>query len=201
MLTQDQRTHFRQQGYVLVPNALGEIGLEKVRSAYEQIRQTTEPDWRQALADGSYRHQGVYGHGPAAHVMLDIDRHDPLFLDMANNPQLIPILEQLVGPDLQITEMIAHVHPAGTEAHIEWHRDWPPWSHPTQVLKAKVSITSTTSKQTWAVSASSPAATNGRAIHRAPTIRGPRQRTTEIAMSSCLQTRPTPAKAWKTCPK
>jgi len=34
--------------------------------------------------------------------------------------------------------MIAHNHPADTDAHIEWHRDWPPWNHPTQILKAKV---------------------------------------------------------------
>ena len=34
--------------------------------------------------------------------------------------------------------MIGHNRPAGTPAHIGWHRDCPPWSHPTQVLKAKV---------------------------------------------------------------
>lgn len=138
MLTAEQRAQFREQGYVIVPNALQEIGLSRVKQAYERARKSTEMIWRQALADGSYAHKGVYGNGPAAHVMLDVYQHDVLFLELANNPQVIPIIEDVVGPDLQITEMLAHCHPAHTKAHIEWHRDWPPWQHPTQVLKAKV---------------------------------------------------------------
>ena len=132
------RDTFRNQGYVFVPNALESIDLGRVNSSYERMRRTTEAEWQQVVADGSYKTKGVYGYGPAAHVMLDIDRHDEVFLDLANNPKVIPILDAVVGPDLQVTEMIAHCHPAGTDAHIEWHRDWPPWSHPTEVLKAKV---------------------------------------------------------------
>ncbi len=70
--------------------------------------------------------------------MPDLYQYDPLFLDLSNNPAVIPILQAVVGLDLQLTEMIAHNHPADTDAHIEWHRDWPPWNHPTQILKAKV---------------------------------------------------------------
>ncbi len=136
VLTDEQQTKFRTQGYLLVPDALDSIGLERMHAAYEKIRRDTEPAWRRAIADRSGK--GVYGHGAAAHVITDLYHYDPLFLDLANNPRIIPILEQVVGPDLQLTEAIGHNHPAGTPAHIEWHRDWPPWSHPTQILKAKV---------------------------------------------------------------
>jgi ectoine hydroxylase-related dioxygenase (phytanoyl-CoA dioxygenase family) len=136
MLTAKQREVFRKRGYLLIPDALQGIGLDHVREAYEQVRRNTEPAWRQAVEANSGK--GVYGLGPAAHVMVDLYQHDALFLDLADNPAVIPALEEVVGPDLQITEMIGHNHPAGTQAHIEWHRDWPPWSHPTQILKAKI---------------------------------------------------------------
>jgi ectoine hydroxylase len=136
VLTEKQREHFRTQGYLLVPDALAEIGLERVWDAYEQVRRKTEGEWRETIAVATGK--GVYGQGMAAHVMVDLHLHDPLFLDLANNPQVVPILATVVGPDLQLTEAIGHNHPAGTPAHIEWHRDWPPWTHPTQILKAKV---------------------------------------------------------------
>ena len=136
MLNEQQLSHFREQGYVVIPEALSQFGLERVRVGYEQAQQQTAAAWREANASGPTK--GVYGRGAAAHVMVDMWQHDDLFLDVADNPALIPALRQVVGPDLQLTEAIGHIHPAGTAAHIEWHRDWPPWSHPTQALKAKV---------------------------------------------------------------
>ena len=46
--------------------------------------------------------------------MHDLYQYDPLFLDLSNNPAVIPILQAVVGLDLQLTEMIAHNHPADT---------------------------------------------------------------------------------------
>ena len=109
VLTDEQQTQFRTQGYLLVPDALDSIGLERMHAAYEKIRRDTEPAWRRAIADSSGK--GVYGHGAAAHVITDLYHYDPLFLDLANNPRIIPILEQVVGPDLQLTEAIGHNHP------------------------------------------------------------------------------------------
>ena len=39
MITEDQRAQFRQQGYLLVPNALQKIGLQRVQHAFERARQ------------------------------------------------------------------------------------------------------------------------------------------------------------------
>ena len=136
MLSYQQQAQFRTHGYLLIPDALADIGLLRLRETYERVRQQTQGAWRKAIAADNGK--GVYGLGEAAHVMLDLYQYDPLFLDLANNPTIIPIAEAVVGPDLQLTELVGHNHPAGTAAHIEWHRDWPPWSHPTQILKAKV---------------------------------------------------------------
>ena len=70
VLTDEQQTQFRTQGYLLVPDALDSIGLERMHAAYEKIRRDTEPAWRRAIADSSGK--GVYGHGAAAHVITDL---------------------------------------------------------------------------------------------------------------------------------
>jgi phytanoyl-CoA hydroxylase len=136
MLTDEELAHFREQGYVLVPDALRGFGHQRVVEAFDRAQKQSEADWHATNVSGSDK--GVYGRGRAAHVMVDLWQQDDLFLDLADNPTVIPAVQQVVGPDLQLTESIGHIHPAGTDAHIEWHRDWPPWSHPTQVLKAKV---------------------------------------------------------------
>lgn len=134
-LTDDQREQFREQGYILVENALDLIGLDRVRAAYEHVQRLTEPAWRESVRQGTYK--GGYGNGPDAHTMGNVYQYDDLFLDLADNPSVIPLLEGVVGPNLQVMEIVAHCHHAGTQAHTGWHRDWPPYRHPQYALKAK----------------------------------------------------------------
>ena len=42
MLSEQQRQQFRTEGYLLVPDALADIGPQRVRDAYEQVRAQTE---------------------------------------------------------------------------------------------------------------------------------------------------------------
>lgn len=128
--------HYREHGYVIIEDALEPFGLARVQAAYEAIQAETEPAWRQSLVDGTYA--GGYGNGPDAHTMSNIYQYDDLFLDIAANPLLLPLLKEIVGPDVQVMEMVAHCHHSGTAAHTGWHRDWPAWSHPTYTLKAKI---------------------------------------------------------------
>jgi ectoine hydroxylase-related dioxygenase (phytanoyl-CoA dioxygenase family) len=136
MLTPEQREQIDTQGYLLVENALDPFGLERVQAAYEHVQAKTEPAWRQSLIEGNFK--GGYGNGPDAHTMSNPYEYDDLFLDIADNPLLIPILEDVVGENLQAMEIVAHCHHSGTQAHTGWHRDWPAWRHPKYMLKAKV---------------------------------------------------------------
>ena len=79
-----------------------------------------------------------YGNGPDAHTMRNIQDYDDVFLDLAANPIVTPILAEVVGENFQVMEMICHNHHAGTQAHTGWHRDWPPYVHPKYALKVKV---------------------------------------------------------------
>ena len=65
MLSEQQRQQFRTEGYLLVPDALADIGPQRVRDAYEQVRAQTEAQWRETVAADTGK--GVYGLGAAAH--------------------------------------------------------------------------------------------------------------------------------------
>ncbi len=136
MLTQTQREQIDEQGYLLIENALEPFGLDHVRAAYEEIQRQTEPAWAESVRTGTFK--GGYGNGPDAHTMNNIHQYDSLFLDIAENPLILPIVQEIIGPDLQAMEMVAHCHHAGTNAHTGWHRDWPAWRHPQFMLKTKV---------------------------------------------------------------
>ena len=136
MFTPEQREQIDEQGYLIIENALEPFGLERVRAAYEEIQSQTAPGWAEAVCAGSFK--GGYGNGPDAHTMDNIHQHNDLFLEIAENPLVLPILNEVVGPDVQAMEMVAHCHHAGTNAHTGWHRDWPAWRHPQFMLKAKV---------------------------------------------------------------
>lgn len=136
MLNSDLLEQFDQDGYFILENALDSDTLVRARLAYEKVQAETEQAWRDMVESGVYK--GGYGHGPNAHTMSGIYESDTMFLDIAVNPTIMPLMREITGPDLQTMEIVAHLHHAGTEAHTGWHRDWPEWSHPQYTLKTKV---------------------------------------------------------------
>ncbi|MCB9150574.1 MAG: phytanoyl-CoA dioxygenase family protein [Caldilineaceae bacterium] len=135
-MTAAQLTQFREEGYILIDNALDADTLARARAAYEKVQSATEQAWRDMVQSGVFK--GGYGHGPDAHTMGNPYEHDTVFLDIADNPRMMPLVEEVIGPTVQTMEIVAHCHHAGTNAHTAWHRDWPPYRHPQYVLKAKV---------------------------------------------------------------
>lgn len=134
--TKQQREQFDEEGYIIIEDALEPFGLENVVRAWERIQAEDEPGWKQAVADGTVK--GGYGNGPNAHTMGGVYLRDKLFFDIGGNPVMRPFLEELHGPDVQCVGVTNHCHHAGTAAHTGWHRDWPPWTHPTLILKSKI---------------------------------------------------------------
>ncbi len=134
-VSEEQLHQFREDGFILIENALEPFGLARVRAAFEQVQRAMEPGWRAMLASGVIK--GGYGNGPDAHTMNQIYEYDSVFLDIAENPVVTPFLDEIIGPNLQSMEVIAHCHHGHTNAHTGWHRDWPPYRHPKHILKAK----------------------------------------------------------------
>jgi hypothetical protein len=45
-ITDEQIAQFRDEGFVLIENALDPFGLDRVRTAFEDAQRRTEPEWR-----------------------------------------------------------------------------------------------------------------------------------------------------------
>ncbi|MCY3902388.1 MAG: phytanoyl-CoA dioxygenase family protein [Caldilineaceae bacterium] len=136
MLTPELREQIDEHGYLTIENALYPFGLDRVRAAFEAIQRQTEPAWAESIRNGTFK--GRYGNGPDAHTMGDSHQYGTIFMDIAENLLVLPILKETVGPDVQTMEMVAHRHPAGADAHTGRHRDRPAWRHSQFMLKAKV---------------------------------------------------------------
>lgn len=134
-LSEEQRKQFFEQGYVMIENAAEPIGIERIHDAFHRAEAERKADWEAMLASGEFR--GGYGNSADAHTIRPNYDWDTTILDLANNPKIIPLVADTVGPDYQVMEMLYHNHHAGTNAHTGWHRDWPPWKHPKFVLKVK----------------------------------------------------------------
>ena len=134
-LSKQQRDHYDENGFVIIENAIDLAGLELIRSAYQRAERERKPEWLAMVEKGESK--GGYGNGPDAHTIRPDYSWDTTILELANNPRILPIIEELIGPDYQVTDMLYHNHHAGSRAHTRWHRDWPPWSHPQFTLKVK----------------------------------------------------------------
>jgi ectoine hydroxylase-related dioxygenase (phytanoyl-CoA dioxygenase family) len=135
-LTDAQRAQYRKHGYLLIENAAEPIGLERIQASFERRESETKDEWEEMVASGKFT--GGYGNGPNAHTIRPEWDWDTTILDLAYNPKIIPLVQDVVGPDFQVMEMLYHNHHAGAAAHTGWHRDWPTWRHPLYTLKIKV---------------------------------------------------------------
>jgi ectoine hydroxylase-related dioxygenase (phytanoyl-CoA dioxygenase family) len=134
-LSEEQRAHYDEHGYIIIENAAEPIGTENIQENFHRAEADGRADWEAMLASGEFK--GGYGNSENAHTIKTDFDWDTTILDLANNPKMIPMVSEVVGPDYQVMEMLYHNHHSGTKAHTAWHRDWPPWKHPQFTLKAK----------------------------------------------------------------
>jgi ectoine hydroxylase len=128
-LTDEQRYFFEAQGYLVVRDALGPADLERVRAAAG----AAEARWR---ADPSL--PGVRRHD--LEQVLGILEYEPVFLEMLENPRVLPLVRGLHGPDLMVLDHDLFLTPPGTTVRHGWHYDesFPGVYHPRSQLILKV---------------------------------------------------------------
>ena len=133
-ITEEQRSFYNEHGYLIIENALELFGNNHIKAAYERLEAERKPAWEQAIQNGT----NAPLNGPNSHIMEPDFGKEPIFLDLANNAKIIPLISQIVGPSYQVMNITCHNHPAQTNAHTGWHRDWQTWTHPRFRLRVKV---------------------------------------------------------------
>jgi ectoine hydroxylase-related dioxygenase (phytanoyl-CoA dioxygenase family) len=129
-LSPEEFFFFDHNGYLLIPEAI-EIDV------WQQLKATILRHAEERIApivceDPARPGYGKSGDIPGARVLRlsKVMARDPIFLQAASSPRLIAVLQDILGPGVEVV-LNRHNHvtlrPAGA-AQLEWHRDVANWS-------------------------------------------------------------------------
>lgn len=109
MLSDAEVAHYHEQGYVFPDYRLPEETLEAIRDQHDRLlaRHPEHPEFRDNC--------------PA------LLNYDFGFLDYARNPEILDMVEQLIGPDIALWNMSFFAKPALNGKRTPWHQDGEYW--------------------------------------------------------------------------
>jgi hypothetical protein len=110
----DETARFREQGYLVIEQALSGEQLSRVQAAYERVTAPYVADWEASASTG--------GHD----VPRALEKEEAL-LELIENPRVVPLLSQVVGEDVQIRQVQTRYIPGNqprdaTVGYTGWHR-------------------------------------------------------------------------------
>jgi hypothetical protein len=109
------KLQYESQGFLHLPKVIGQPVLNRLRPAFEKAAAMCRPDWERDIEAG--RADARFCDIPN---VLD---HDDVFVDLVDLPNLIPLLLELVGPDIQLNHTHARLFPPGKTFTAKWHSD------------------------------------------------------------------------------
>lgn len=114
-MTAQQRLFFDTHGYLVVEDALSPSETAAALSALERVEDETRDDWQAAVARGEA--------GAEAHQIMRIIEHGDIFLDLMEHPATFPLMRNIIGDDVQLSDNDGLIKPAHTKTHATWHSD------------------------------------------------------------------------------
>ncbi|MGB0504599.1 MAG: phytanoyl-CoA dioxygenase family protein [Pikeienuella sp.] len=115
-LTDAEKQHYNEQGYVIAPYRLSADALTTLRAALERI----------VAANANMRPE----HLVSAHVAEDNPEGtigDRAFLDLAHDPDILDMVEDVLGPDFMLWGAHMFCKPGGNGMEVPMHQDGAYW--------------------------------------------------------------------------
>ncbi len=115
LLTEEERNHFEEHGYLYVPNALSSDMVERLLSAVDAI-------YRDALATGKAKPGNHWGWSNFLGI-------DDMFLNLVDLPTTLPKVWGILGWNIYLYHAHMHVKPPTPsdaqdgDGWLEWHQD------------------------------------------------------------------------------
>ncbi len=127
MLTPAQVDSYAENGYLMVPDALGASEVALLRATVDEIV---------AGAANVTAHTDIYdledGHTPQRPKVRRLKsphKHFDYFNQLVRNPRITAILAALLGPNIRLHGAKLNMKSAGYGAPVEWHQDWAFYPH------------------------------------------------------------------------
>ncbi|MFX4224006.1 MAG: phytanoyl-CoA dioxygenase family protein [Thalassobaculum sp.] len=115
-LSDAEVAHYHQHGYVIPDWRLPPSVLERMRADFEALK---------AANPGVGSDNMICPHIPAGGVQGL--RGDGVWLDYARIPEILDMVEQLIGPDIALWGTTVFGKPPGTGKRVPWHQDGEYW--------------------------------------------------------------------------
>lgn len=112
--------HYHQQGYLIPAFRLSSERTDRLRAALERLIRDNPGVRPEKLVSAH-----VVGEGGAANAEGVRGSHD--FLDLAMDPDILDLVEQVIGPDIILWGCHVFSKPAGDGMETPWHQDGQYW--------------------------------------------------------------------------
>ncbi len=127
MLTPDQVSAYREDGFLVIPSVFDAATVARMRAAVERLV---------GEARGRTAHDAVYdldpSHTPDRPRVRRIKQPhlaDPVFDEVLRNPKLLGWLAQLLPSGVRFKSSKLNMKEGGGGAPVEWHQDWAFYPH------------------------------------------------------------------------
>lgn len=134
MLTREQISFYREQGYVVVPDVLTPSEIDELRAEVDRIVSTAYGvEQSNALLDLEDSHRPDR---PRVRRIKEPHRASPVFAQLMRHPRLASLYTDLLGPDVRLKTTKLNMKSGEFGAPVEWHQDWAFYPHTNDDLLA-----------------------------------------------------------------
>lgn len=130
MINEQDVQFYKDSGYLLVRNVFDQAEVEEMREAVEKIIRRAA----RAKADQNHAWQGDYLPPEQLKKLVlkgfhDVHYHDAAFMRAAVHPRMTAVLQQIIGPNVQLHHSKMLVKPPSNGAAFPMHQDYPYFPH------------------------------------------------------------------------
>jgi ectoine hydroxylase-related dioxygenase (phytanoyl-CoA dioxygenase family) len=134
MITDDEVTFYRDNGYLVVADILDEITLARLRGRVDAfVAASASVSSNDILYDLEDNHSAD---APRVRRLKSPDNHDEAFAALRAQPKVAAILSKLWGTGVRFDKAKLNMKDAGGGAAVEWHQDWAFYPHTNDDLAA-----------------------------------------------------------------
>lgn len=122
-----QKTLYEDDGYLVLPELLDQAELATLRAALADVLREAD-----GLTESNAKFSIVRSDDGARQVVRRIFSpiaHHQAFYDLVFNPKIVDVVENLLGPDIQLHHTKLNLKPPSKDARFEWHQDYPFFPH------------------------------------------------------------------------
>jgi len=134
MLSQEQKTFYNDNGYLLVENAVSADQLARLREITAQLI-----DAARAVRESNDVYDLDQGHSQDMPRLTRIKiphKQDPYYWELLRNSAMTDVLNDLLGPDTTLLTSKLNTKAPGGGRAVEWHQDWMFYPHTNDDLLA-----------------------------------------------------------------